>query len=79
MRKTWQWFALIAVTIDATRTGRPITKLMFGGFVERATTQVWAETASDLLRPWPRTPCLSRRAESHYRPSALTVYQFEVR
>jgi len=37
----------VAVTIDATRTGPPITKLMFGGFMEPATTQVWAEMLSD--------------------------------
>jgi alpha-N-arabinofuranosidase len=59
MRNTWHWFALIAVlvmpvgaqpvvvTIDATRAGQPITKLMFGGFMEPATTQVWAEILSD--------------------------------
>lgn len=59
MRNTWHWFALIAVlvrtsaaqpvavTIDASRTGQPITKLMFGGFMEPATTQVWAEMLSD--------------------------------
>lgn len=37
----------VAATIDATRTGQPITKLMFGGFMEPATTQVWAEMLSD--------------------------------
>ena len=37
----------VPVTIDATRTGQPITKLMFGGFMEPATTQVWAEMLSD--------------------------------
>jgi alpha-N-arabinofuranosidase len=37
----------VSVTIDATRTGQPITKLMFGGFMEPATTQVWAEMLSD--------------------------------
>jgi alpha-L-arabinofuranosidase len=37
----------VAATIDATRTGQPITKLMFGGFMEPATTQVWAEILSD--------------------------------
>jgi alpha-N-arabinofuranosidase len=59
MRKSRQWFVLaavlvrtsaaqpVAVTIDATRTGEPITKLMFGGFMEPATTQVWAEMLSD--------------------------------
>jgi alpha-N-arabinofuranosidase len=37
----------LLVAIDATRTGQPITKLMFGGFMEPATTQVWAEMLSD--------------------------------
>jgi len=37
----------VSVTIDATRAGQPITKLMFGGFMEPATTQVWAEMLSD--------------------------------
>ena len=37
----------VSVTIDATRTGQPITKLMFGGFMEPATTQVWAEMLAD--------------------------------
>jgi alpha-L-arabinofuranosidase len=37
----------VAATIDATRTGQAITKLMFGGFMEPATTQVWAEILSD--------------------------------
>ena len=37
----------VAATIDATRTGPPITTLMFGGFMEPATTQVWAEMLSD--------------------------------
>jgi alpha-N-arabinofuranosidase len=55
-----QWFLIMTIgalsavagqpvtaTIDATRTGRPITKLIFGGFMEPATTQVWAEMLSD--------------------------------
>lgn len=37
----------VSVTIDATRTGWPITRLIFGGFMEPATTQVWAEMLSD--------------------------------
>jgi alpha-N-arabinofuranosidase len=59
MRNACRWFALVAVlarslaaqpvavTIDAARTGQPITRLMFGGFMEPATTQVWAEMLSD--------------------------------
>lgn len=37
----------VGATIDATRTGQPITKLIFGGFMEPATTGVWAEMLSD--------------------------------
>jgi alpha-N-arabinofuranosidase len=59
MRNSRLWFILavvlvrtaaaqpVAVTIDASRTGQPITRLMFGGFMEPATTQVWAEMLSD--------------------------------
>jgi alpha-N-arabinofuranosidase len=37
----------VAVTIDATRTGPPITRWVFGGFMEPATSSVWAEMLSD--------------------------------
>ncbi len=37
----------VATTIDASRTGRPITRLLFGGFMEPATTGVWAEMLAD--------------------------------
>ena len=37
----------VTVTIDATRTAQPITKWVFGGFMEPATTRVWAEILSD--------------------------------
>ena len=37
----------VTVTVDATRTAPPITTRMFGGFMEPATTQVWAEMLSD--------------------------------
>jgi len=37
----------VTAAIDATHTGQPITKLMFGGFMEPATTQVWAEMLAD--------------------------------
>ena len=33
--------------IDATRTAQPIAKLVFGGFMEPATTRVWAEMLYD--------------------------------
>ena len=37
----------VAVTVDATRTSPPISKLVFGGFMEPATTRVWAEMLQD--------------------------------
>lgn len=37
----------MAAGIDATRTAQPITKLVFGGFMEPATTRVWAEMLYD--------------------------------
>ncbi len=37
----------VAVRIDATRTGPAITPLVFGGFMEPATTGVWAEMLAD--------------------------------
>jgi alpha-N-arabinofuranosidase len=37
----------VAASIDATRTGPPITPLLFGGFMEPATTPGWAEMLSD--------------------------------
>src|SRR5689334_8356085 len=61
-RRIRQWFVLfgpvtiltgtlaaqpVSVTIDAAHVGQPITKLMFGGFMEPATTQVWAEMLAD--------------------------------
>jgi alpha-L-arabinofuranosidase len=62
MHSTKQWFLIsilvallagiaaaqpVAAAIDAAHTGQPITKLIFGGFMEPATTQVWAEMLSD--------------------------------
>ena len=38
---------LVTATIDATRVGPPITPLVFGGFMEPATTSVWAEMLAD--------------------------------
>jgi alpha-L-arabinofuranosidase len=38
---------LVTAAIDATRVGPPITPLVFGGFMEPATTSVWAEMLAD--------------------------------
>ena len=60
----------VAATIDATRTGQPITKLVFGGFMEPATTRVWAEMLSDrkffnrvTSKPDPAAPSRAASAE----------------
>ena len=37
----------IQVAIDAARTGEPISPLLFGGYMEPATTRVWAEMLTD--------------------------------
>lgn len=37
----------IEVAIDAANTGEPITPLIFGGYMEPATTRVWAEKLTD--------------------------------
>src|ERR1039457_2518916 len=37
----------VTAGIDATRTAQPISKLVFGGFMEPATTRVWAEMLYD--------------------------------
>lgn len=37
----------LAAEIDATRKAQPISKLVFGGFMEPATTRVWAEMLYD--------------------------------
>ena len=37
----------IQVAIDAARSGKPINPMIFGGYMEPATTSVWAEMLSD--------------------------------
>jgi alpha-N-arabinofuranosidase len=37
----------VHVSIDATRNGAPINPMIFGGYMEPATTQVWAEVLTD--------------------------------
>ncbi|MGA8629977.1 MAG: hypothetical protein WB573_06515, partial [Terracidiphilus sp.] len=37
----------IQVTVDATKSGAPINPMIFGGYMEPATTQVWAEILTD--------------------------------
>ncbi|MGP8226208.1 MAG: hypothetical protein ACLQGT_08640, partial [Terracidiphilus sp.] len=37
----------LRVSIDASKSGNPINPLIFGGYMEPATTQVWAEMLTD--------------------------------
>ena len=37
----------IQVTIDASKIGEPVNPMIFGGYMEPATTQVWAEMLTD--------------------------------
>jgi hypothetical protein len=37
----------IRVAIDASKIGEPVNPLIFGGYMEPATTQIWAEMLSD--------------------------------
>lgn len=37
----------LQVTVDATKVGGPVTPLIFGGYMEPATTPVWAEMLND--------------------------------
>jgi alpha-N-arabinofuranosidase len=37
----------IQVTVDASKSGAPINPMIFGGYIEPATTQVWAEVLTD--------------------------------
>ena len=37
----------IQVAIDAAKSGKPINPMIFGGYMEPATTSVWAEMLSD--------------------------------
>jgi len=37
----------LKVSIDASKSGEPINPLIFGGYMEPATTQVWAEMLTD--------------------------------
>src|ERR1700691_6739109 len=37
----------LQVTVDATKMGEPVNPLLFGGYMEPATTRVWAEMLTD--------------------------------
>ncbi|MGH9737317.1 MAG: alpha-N-arabinofuranosidase [Candidatus Acidiferrales bacterium] len=48
----------VQVEVDATKQGEPVTPLIFGGYMEPATTRVWAEMLSDrkFAQPITNTP-----------------------
>src|SRR5512137_1072715 len=43
----------VSVAIDATKAGAPIPKFIYGGFMEPATTQIWAEMLYDRKFAYP--------------------------
>ncbi len=43
----------VGATIDATKPGAPIPKFIYGGFMEPATTQIWAEMLYDRKFAYP--------------------------
>jgi len=59
--------ANIEVAIDATKAGEPITPLIFGGYMEPATTRVWAEMLTDRKFANPVTSAAPPPANSFFR------------
>lgn len=77
MQNSRQWFEPVAVTINAARTGQPITKLIFGGLMEPAPGRgsfSFGPPAAMTENSLPQPP---RRITVP--PSSMTVYAFEVR
>lgn len=66
----------IEVAIDASKRGAPITPLIFGGYMEPATTRVWAEMLTDRkfanaiinAEPPPVNPFFRRFAGEPFKP-----------
>jgi alpha-N-arabinofuranosidase len=57
----------IEATIDATKIGEPITPLIFGGYMEPATTRVWAEMLFDRKFAQPITNKVSSPENAFFR------------
>jgi alpha-N-arabinofuranosidase len=55
------------VSIDALKSGEPINPLIFGGYMEPATTQVWAEMLTDRKFANPVTDAAPAPASSPFR------------
>ena len=57
----------IQVVIDAAKTGEPVTPLIFGGYMEPATTRVWAEMLTDRKFANPITSAAPAPTNSFFR------------
>ena len=57
----------LKVSIDASKSGEPINPLIFGGYMEPATTQVWAEMLTDRKFANPVTDAAPAPANSPFR------------
>jgi alpha-N-arabinofuranosidase len=57
----------LKVSIDASKSGEPINPLIFGGYMEPATTQVWAEMLTDRKFANPVTDADAEPADSPFR------------
>ena len=57
----------LQVAIDAAKSGEPITPLIFGGYMEPATTRVWAEMLADRKFANPITNAAPAPANSFFR------------
>ena len=57
----------IQVAIDAAKTGEPVTPLVFGGYMEPATTRVWAEMLTDRKFANPITSAVPPPTNSFFR------------
>jgi len=57
----------LTVSIDASKSGEPINPLIFGGYMEPATTQVWAEMLTDRKFANPVTDATPAATNSPFR------------
>ena len=58
---------ILQVGIDAARSGEPVTPLIFGGYMEPATTRVWAEMLTDRKFANPLTSAAPAPTNSFFR------------
>jgi alpha-N-arabinofuranosidase len=55
----------IQVTIDASKSGAPVNPMVFGGYMEPATTNVWAEMLTDRKFANPITDAVPAQATTN--------------